>query len=74
MWTSFGDIILFIVRDKGTGKNSFPTLFESEEAIGGAEILKNDFTINSGVIGRLVHCVILLQEARLARMDCYEIR
>lgn len=69
-----GGIILFIIRDKGTGEDSFPTFFESEEAIGGAEILKNYFTINSGVIGRLVHCVILLQEARLVRMDRYEIR
>lgn len=50
MWTSFGDhysVCHKEIRDKGSGEDSFTTLFESEEALGGAKALRNYYVINS---------------------------
>ena len=52
------------IRDRLLGKrhprDSFPTLFESEEAIGGAKELKSYCSINLEISGSLVHSTFIL--------------
>lgn len=52
------------IRDKIAGerhpRDSFPTILELEEAIGGAKELKSYCTINLEISGSLVHSTFIL--------------